>query len=207
MKWKVQLVKKEIIVPAGANEKYKYSVPCAGKNKLVYTIIAQQGCQAHLHFELGSLDETKSGTTELLIQLQLLAKNAYIKVTAAVVTGKNQIHTLTTEQLHTAPDTQSSVSIKAVVKEGGTHDYRSIIRLESNSLRADARQQNKILLLGSGAKVTSEPTLQILHDDVQCAHGTAISQIDPEQLFYWASRGLVHHLAQRLIVKAVLSNY
>jgi Fe-S cluster assembly scaffold protein SufB len=205
MKWRVQLVKQTtVMVSANSSQNYQYNLAGIGEQQYRYTFIAERDAQINVHFNLGSLDESGDGVIDLLIQLYTVAQNSNITITASVVTGKQQSHKIVTEQLHTAPDTQSSVAIKAVVKEGGKHDYQGVIRLEQNSLRANAQQENKILQLGKAAKVSSEPTLQILHDDVQCGHGTAISQIDQEQLLYCQSRGISKVAAQQLLIESFL---
>ena len=40
------------------------------------------------------------------------------------------------------------------------------------------------------ARVDTKPQLEIFADDVKCAHGATVGQLDAEQLFYLRSRGL-----------------
>lgn len=199
---------KEITLIAQQNKQIQqsYTLSNSGQQKCRYTLIAEKNAELFVHFELGSLEEEAESQIELLVQLLALEPNGQIRVTASIATGKGQEHKITTEQIHTAPDTLSSVGIKAVVREGGKHDYKSLIRLEPDSLRANAEQENKILQLGPGAKISSKPTLQILHDDVQCGHGTAISQLDKEQLFLCQSRGFNFPDSQRFLIKHFLNS-
>ncbi|MGQ9866821.1 MAG: Fe-S cluster assembly protein SufD [Pseudanabaenaceae cyanobacterium] len=64
----------------------------------------------------------------------------------------------------------------------------------------DAAQLSRGLLLSHGARIHTEPQLEIFADDVKCAHGATVSQLDAEELFYLRSRGLDHTGAIRLLV-------
>jgi len=66
--------------------------------------------------------------------------------------------------------------------------------------RTDSYQSNKNLLLGSNAHADSIPKLEILADDVKCAHGATVGPADKEQIFYLMSRGLSSLEAEELIV-------
>ncbi len=66
--------------------------------------------------------------------------------------------------------------------------------------RTDAAQLSRGLLLSNGARIHTEPQLEIFADDVKCAHGATVSQLDAEELFYLRSRGLDHTGAIRLLV-------
>jgi len=50
------------------------------------------------------------------------------------------------------------------------------------------------------------PQLEIFADDVKCAHGAAIGQLDESARFYMASRGLSPDLSRRLLVQAFIGD-
>jgi Fe-S cluster assembly protein SufD len=60
-------------------------------------------------------------------------------------------------------------------------------------------QTNKNLLLSHQARVDTKPQLEIFADDVKCAHGAAVGQIDEEELFYLQARGINPDLARNLL--------
>jgi Fe-S cluster assembly protein SufD len=66
----------------------------------------------------------------------------------------------------------------------------------------DSSQQSRCLLLSDKAHVDAKPQLEIFADDVKCAHGAAIGQLDAEQLFYLKSRGLSDTRARNLLTYA-----
>jgi Fe-S cluster assembly protein SufD len=63
-------------------------------------------------------------------------------------------------------------------------------------------QQSRNLLLSPRARVDTKPQLEIFADDVKCAHGATVGQLDAEQLFYLKSRGLPDAQARRLLTYA-----
>jgi len=60
-------------------------------------------------------------------------------------------------------------------------------------------QTNKNLLLSDKARIDTKPQLEIFADDVKCAHGAAVGQIDPEELFYLTARGITPELGRNLL--------
>jgi len=60
-------------------------------------------------------------------------------------------------------------------------------------------QTNKNLLLSREARIDTKPQLEIFNDDVKCAHGATVGQLEEEELFYLASRGLHPELARNLL--------
>ncbi len=224
MKWKVQLVKNYHI------EKHQNRVITVEPHVDQLEIIAQEGSQVTCYFALtnfkdsriisitcialrnaeiklyGQVKEQSDHNLECTIECILQEQGSAISVSLLTQVGGAAQQVITTKQIHRAPDTQSAMRIRSVVEDRSHHAYTALIRLEKESLRADATQENKILLLSPTAHATSEPTLEILHDNVQCGHGTAISSLDPEQLFYLAVRGLEPIQAQNVLVKAFLSH-
>ncbi|MNC85899.1 FeS cluster assembly protein SufD [compost metagenome] len=66
----------------------------------------------------------------------------------------------------------------------------------------NSSQQSRNLLLTDKAHVDTKPQLEIFADDVKCAHGATVGQLDAEQLFYLRSRGLPEARARNLLTFA-----
>jgi Fe-S cluster assembly protein SufD len=77
--------------------------------------------------------------------------------------------------------------------------FNGKIFVRHDAQKTDAMQTNKNLLLSNDARVDTKPQLEILADDVKCAHGAAVGQIDEDELFYLKSRGLNPLLARNLL--------
>ena len=66
-----------------------------------------------------------------------------------------------------------------------------MIKVDPGAQQTDAFQESRNLLLSKKAHADAIPGLEILANDVRCTHAAAIAQIDPDQVFYLRSRGLL----------------
>ncbi|NEQ19270.1 MAG: Fe-S cluster assembly protein SufD, partial [Microcoleus sp. SIO2G3] len=66
----------------------------------------------------------------------------------------------------------------------------------------NAEQLNRNLLLSSKARVDTKPQLEITADNVKCAHGATVSQLEDDEIFYLQSRGIDENDARHLLIKA-----
>lgn len=207
MKWRVQLVKKQKTITVQENQTKKITFQFAGFEHFdqELQLVAEKNAQLECAITIGSLDEqVASGNINLKIICVSQGSGAVINCSVTIVSKAGQNHTVKTEQIHTEPHSTSSVKVKAVVFKEGFHQYHGIIKLEQGSDYAQAWQENKILLVEQGARAISEPTLQIKHDAVKCGHGTAISQLDPDHIFYLQSRAISLDTGQYLLLSGFL---
>jgi len=72
--------------------------------------------------------------------------------------------------------------------------------------KTDAAQNFRALLLEKGATANTKPELEIFADDVQCAHGAAIGQMDEMARYYMAARGIAPDVARKLLVQAFIGD-
>jgi len=100
---------------------------------------------------------------------------------------------------HTQPDCTSHQLHKAIVDDEARAIFNGRIFVRRGAHGTDARQQSRNLLLSEKARVDTKPQLEIDADDVKCAHGAAVGQLDPEELFYLQSRGLNDQAARNLL--------
>jgi Fe-S cluster assembly protein SufD len=61
------------------------------------------------------------------------------------------------------------------------------------------------MLLDRQSSANAKPELEIFADDVKCAHGCAVGELDAGALFYMASRGLPPETAKRLMLQAFVA--
>ena len=66
----------------------------------------------------------------------------------------------------------------------------------------NAAQLNRNLMLSSKARVDTKPQLEITADNVKCAHGATVSQLEDDEIFYLQSRGINEHDSRQLLVNA-----
>jgi Fe-S cluster assembly protein SufD len=68
--------------------------------------------------------------------------------------------------------------------------------------QTDAAQLSRSLLLSPKARIDTKPQLEIVADNVKCAHGATVSQLEDEAVFYLQSRGIDTDAARKLLTYA-----
>ncbi|MCP3104582.1 Fe-S cluster assembly protein SufD [Myxococcus sp. K15C18031901] len=103
---------------------------------------------------------------------------------------------------HAVPRCSSRELYKGVLDDQSRGTFHGLVRVRKDAQRTDARQQNRNLLLSEKAQADARPQLEILADDVKCAHGAAVGRLDAQALFYLRSRGIPRDEAERLLTYA-----
>jgi Fe-S cluster assembly protein SufD len=67
---------------------------------------------------------------------------------------------------------------------------------------SDAEQANHNLLLSAHSEINAKPELEIYADEVKCAHGTTVGQLDDAALYYLRTRGINPQHAKRILTRA-----
>lgn len=134
------------------------------------------------------------------IQTNLKEPGSLSDIRGVVLGADSEHFSFNTIQDHTAPDTTSTINFRVALKDSSSSAYLGTIRVTKEAQRTDSYQSNKNLLIGSNAHADSIPKLEILADDVKCAHGATVGPADREQIFYLMSRGLNALEAEELIV-------
>ncbi len=100
---------------------------------------------------------------------------------------------------HTVPNCTSHQNYKGVLNDKSRAVFNGKVFVRENAHGTDAKQSNKNLLLSNEARVDTKPQLEIFNDDVKCAHGATVGQLEEEELFYLLTRGLPENLAKNLL--------
>jgi Fe-S cluster assembly protein SufD len=103
---------------------------------------------------------------------------------------------------HAWPKGRSRQLHKCIAGGAAHAVFNGKILVRPGAQQTDSGQQNRTLLLSPRAHVDTKPQLEIFADDVKCAHGAAVGQLDPEQVFYLESRGLHETAARNLLTFA-----
>ena len=126
-------------------------------------------------------------------------EGAECRVDGLYMAGANQ-HTDTHSVIdHTQPNCTSHQLYKGILDGNARAVFNGKIFVREGAQKTDAMQTNKNLLLSPQARVDTKPQLEIYADDVKCAHGAAVGQIDEEELFYLQARGLNPELGRSLL--------
>ena len=119
----------------------------------------------------------------------------------ALISGRQLADTHTLID-HAEPNGRSTQLHKTIVGGAGHAVFNGKIFVRPGAQLTDSAQQSRNLLLSDKATVDTKPQLEIFADDVKCAHGATVGQLDPEQLFYLRSRGLPDAVARNLLTYA-----
>jgi Fe-S cluster assembly protein SufD len=100
---------------------------------------------------------------------------------------------------HKQPHCHSHQLYKGILDGNARAVFNGKIFVREGAQKTDAMQTNKNLLLSDRARIDTKPQLEIYADDVKCAHGAAVGQIEPEELFYLETRGIGPELGRSLL--------
>jgi len=100
---------------------------------------------------------------------------------------------------HRKPHCTSHQLYKGILDGKSRAVFNGKVFVRHDAQKTDAMQTNKNLLLSNEARVDTKPQLEILADDVKCAHGAAVGQIEEDELFYLETRGIHPDLARNLL--------
>ena len=90
---------------------------------------------------------------------------------------------------------------KAIADGAGRSVFNGAVAVPRAAQRTDAVQLSRSLLLSERARIDTKPQLEIVADDVKCAHGATVSRLQSEELFYLQSRGIAAATASRLLLR------
>ena len=103
---------------------------------------------------------------------------------------------------HEAPHCRSREQYRTIL-DGRAHGvFNGKVVVAEGAVKTDSSQSSANLLLSAGAEIDTKPELEIYNDDVKCAHGATVGQLDKHQLFYLRSRGLSEEEAKQLLTFA-----
>jgi Fe-S cluster assembly protein SufD len=89
-----------------------------------------------------------------------------------------------------------------LVASQGKHQSVSKTAVQKEGQKTDAYQKLAAILLGEDALHFARPELEIWADDVKCAHGSTVGQLDETALYYLRTRGLPETEAKALLMEA-----
>ncbi|MBW4564244.1 MAG: Fe-S cluster assembly protein SufD [Mojavia pulchra JT2-VF2] len=100
------------------------------------------------------------------------------------------------------PYSKSEQLHKCIVGDRAHAVFNGKVFVPKPAQLTDAAQLNRNLLLSSKARVDTKPQLEITADNVKCAHGATVSQLEDDEIFYLQSRGIDENAARNLLINA-----
>jgi FeS assembly protein SufD len=136
------------------------------------------------------------------LHIDFNAPLASATVIAASCLNGRQHHDLQLSLQHNALQTTSHTRIKTIAMDRARGVIGGRIFVAKGADQTDAQLKTQNLLLSSDAEIDAKPELEIHADEVVCAHGATVGQLDEQALFYLRSRGLDQASARNLLTFA-----
>ncbi len=141
------------------------------------------------------------------IDAQITAGNAaFAEYGGALLTAGEQRQECAVRIRHAEPNGQSHQLWRAVAADRSTASLAAAVEVARDAQKTDGEQSLRGLLLNRTATVNLKPELGIVADDVKCAHGATVGELDARALFYMQSRGIPHARAQALLTRAFVAD-
>ena len=182
----------------GAELRHCLLAPGDGAACLLATVAVEQatgsrysGVSAHGGWALGRLEPR-------LVQREGAAHSA---LKALQLADGRQISDTHSQMVLEGPDGRLEQLHKAVADGQGRSVFNGAVQVPRLAQRTDAAQLSRNLLLSDRARIDTKPELEIVADDVRCAHGATVSRLQQDELFYLQSRGIAADQAARLLLR------
>jgi Fe-S cluster assembly protein SufD len=130
-----------------------------------------------------------------------LAEGAQFELFGANIGSGFSTNEIVTTIRHSGERSRSRQVVRSVLNGKATGSYIGKVEVERGAQQSDAEQSVKAMLLDRRASANCKPELEIFADDVKCAHGATVGELDPMQLFYAQSRGLDPSQARALLLE------
>ena len=138
------------------------------------------------------------GRVEIEVSLE---QGADVELYAANIGTGLSTNEIVTKVRHLGENGRSRQVVRSVLNGKATGSYLGKVEVARGAQHTDGEQSVKAMLLDRGATANCKPELEIFADDVKCAHGASIGELDPMQLFYAESRGLDPASARALLLE------
>ena len=195
--WPVE--REEIRIAAGQSGALAIVTPAGGAVARSLSIKLEAGAK----FDLRILNAAPIfGRIAVVVEL---GEGADFTLGASQLGSGDQTLEIVTEVIHAAPNAVSRQLIRSVLAGHATGTYLGKVAVARGSIGTDSEQSVRAMLLDRTATANAKPELEIYADDVKCAHGCAVGELDANGLFYLQSRGLPPAEAKRLMLQAFIA--
>ena len=135
----------------------------------------------------------------------IVGEGAHLQIDGVNLVGGDAHVDVTTSIDHRVPGATASETFRNVCTGRGTGIFQGQIKVAQVAQQTDARMACNTLLLSDECEFNAKPELEIFADDVQCAHGATVADLEESHLFYLRSRGIPEAEARRLLIRAFVA--
>ena len=146
-----------------------------------------------------------NGTTRNKLDLTLSGEGAECACYGCVIGDKHQHVDNNTLITHRATHCTSNELYKYVLDEHATGAFAGRVLVEQGAQKTTSQMTNQNLTASKEARMYTQPMLEIYADDVKCAHGSTVGQLNDAALFYMRQRGISLKEAKVLLQNAFIN--
>jgi len=191
-----QLAPPEIVQIAAQQKLQQIWLPSGGD---IEVRRAEITLEAGAELSLFALNTARDyGRIELEVTLR---EGARFSLNAANIGTDTSTLEIVTIVRHDKPSAVSRQTVRSVLGGKAVGSYLGKVAVARDAQHSDGEQSVKAVLLDRGATANCKPELEIYADDVKCAHGASVGELDANQLFYAMSRGLDPAAAKALLLE------
>jgi Fe-S cluster assembly protein SufD len=186
-------------INCGKNSKVKYIELNNSKNENEIKrelILSKDAVLDFYNIYLGSKNQTSSTLAELNEKSEIFVKNIFI--------SDAQEHNHDLKVVHKQKNSKSRLESRGVLSNSKMN-IKGLIKIEQDADESEGYQKSDLLILRDSTAV-SIPDLEIKNNNVKCSHGSSITRLDKEKIFYLQTRGLDETKAKEVLINAFFSS-
>ena len=128
-----------------------------------------------------------------------LGEHAFAKLNVIFLLDGKELFDLHSTIEHAVANGTTEENVNSIVASQSRAVFNGRIHIHRDAQKTLAELNNRNLLMSRDAEINTKPELEIYADDVRCAHGATIAEIDKKALYYLQSRGVSRGHAQVML--------
>ena len=172
------------------------------KNVRVSNVYIDQGRDSRVNHNVITLH---NGTTRNKLDLTFSGEGAECACYGCVIADKQQHVDNNTLITHKMPHCTSNELYKYVLNDKAVGAFAGRVLVEHGAQKTSSQMTNQNLTATKEARMYTQPMLEIYADDVKCAHGSTVGQLNDAALFYMRQRGISLDEAKLLLQNAFIN--
>ena len=194
------------VIEAFVGERARLDLYCLeethNKNVRVSNVYIDQLRDSHVRHNVLTLH---NGITRNKLDLMLSGKGAECECYGCVIADKHQHVDNNTLVIHHAENCTSHELYKYVLDEQATGAFAGRVLVEHGAQKTSSQMTNQNICTTPEARMYTQPMLEIYADDVKCAHGSTVGQLNDAAMFYMRQRGISEREARTLLLQAFIN--
>ena len=172
------------------------------KNVRVSNVYIDQQANSRVNHNVITLH---NGVTRNKLDLTFSGEGAECQCYGCVIADKQQQVDNNTLITHKVPHCTSNELYKYVLDDQSTGAFAGRVLVEHGAQKTSSQMTNQNLTATKEARMYTQPMLEIYADDVKCAHGSTVGQLNDAALFYMRQRGISLEEAKLLLQNAFIN--